>query len=167
MRTPAAFAFARPADEPPSTTATTVAIPTRRRASQPLGEILAGVASAARDAISPRRLSLDEVARWCAEVGGVDPRLEQAALRHALSLVDSDVLVADVVGSLRARLVAAGELLPSLVARGGVTRMLAGLGLDDVDPPDGGLTRPLPPRIARFYWQRLRAFVAWSAACQA
>jgi hypothetical protein len=25
--------------------------------------------------------------------------------------------------------------------------------------------RELPPKVARFYWHRLRAYVAWAAAC--
>jgi hypothetical protein len=105
------------------------------------------------------RIKLDEVARWCAEIGGVDPRLELAALRHAAAIVDLDALVDDLTASLRARLGAAGE------SRGVVPRVLATLGLDDVDPPDDAMLRELAPRIARFYWQRLRAFVAWRAAC--
>jgi len=51
------------------------------------------------------------------------------------------------------------------VARGGVPRVLATLGLDDVEAPEDGLRRLMPPRIGRFYWQRMRAFVAWSASC--
>jgi hypothetical protein len=114
---------------------------------------------------SRARMGLEEVARWCAEVGGVDPRLELAALRHATAVIALDLLAADVVASLRSRLLAAGELLPALVARGGISRVLATLGLDDVDPPAGAFARALAPRIARFYWQRLRAYLAWSAAC--
>src|SRR5688572_18812335 len=48
----------------------------RRRAPVDLGEILATASAAIADATQPRGLSLEEVARWCAEVGGVDPRLE-------------------------------------------------------------------------------------------
>lgn len=131
----------------------------------PLDAIVAAVGRAVADASQPRRMTLEEVARWCVELGGVDPRLELAALRHALGVVAIDALCADVVASLRARLVAAGELLPVLIARGGVPRMLTTLGLDDVEPPPQAITQLLPPRIARFYWQRLRAYVAWSAAC--
>ena len=137
----------------------------RRGAPVDLGEILATAAAALADAVQPRAVTLEEVARWCAEVGGVDPRLELAAIRHALEVVALERLRADVLASLRARLVAAGELLPILVARGGVPRVLATLGLDDVEPPADGLTRLMPPRIGRFYWQRLRAYVAWCASC--
>jgi hypothetical protein len=152
MRQPA-LAYAAPLERP------------RRRAPVDLGEILATASAAIADAAQPRGVALEEVARWCAEMGGVDPRLELAALRHALDVVAIERLRADVLASLRARLIAAGDLLPVLVARGGVPRVLATLGLDDVEPPADGLTRLMPPRIGRFYWQRLRAFVAWSAAC--
>jgi hypothetical protein len=108
---------------------------------------------------------LEDVARWCVEVGGVDPHLERAALLHALALVSVDVVIADVAATLRVRLLAAGPLLPELIARGGVPRLLASLGLDDVDPAPGALRRPMSPRVARFYWQRLRAYVSWSASC--
>jgi hypothetical protein len=160
MRQPAAFAFpARPPDEPR-------ALPLRpRRAHVDLTEIYAAVTAAVAEATRPRGLGLEEVAHWCAEVGGVDPRLELAALRHALEIIALDALRADVMASLRARMAAAGDLLPVLIARGGVPRVLATLGLDDVEPPEGAITVLLPPRIARFYWQRLRAYVAWCAAC--
>lgn len=152
MRQPA-LAYATPLARP------------RDRAPVDLAQILATAAAAIADAAQPRGVSLEEVARWCAEVGGVDPRLELAALRHAHEIVVLETLRAEVLASLRARLLAAGELLPVLVARGGVPRVLATLGLDDVEPPPDGLTRLMPPRIARFYWQRLRAYVAWSASC--
>lgn len=136
-----------------------------RRSPAELSEIIATAAGTVRDAAHPSTLVLEEVARWCVEVGGVDPRLELAALRHAREVIAIDALVDDVIATLRARLIAAGDLFPTLVARGGIPRVLAALGLDDVDPPPHATLRPLPPRIARFYWQRLRAFVAWSAAC--
>lgn len=130
-----------------------------------IGEIVATATVALRRAATDPTLPLEEVARWCAEVGGVDPHLERAALVQALALVSIDALIADLSVTLRTRLLAAGPLLPSLVARGGVPRVLASLGLDDLDPSPGALLRPVPPRIARFYWQRLRAYVSWSAAC--
>jgi hypothetical protein len=130
-----------------------------------LSEIVTTAGALVVEAVRTPIVSLEEVARWCAEVGGVDPRLELAALRHATGVIALDLLAADVVASLRGRLLAAGELLPGLVSRGGIPRVLATLGLDDVDPPAGAILRPLAPRIARFYWQRLRAFTAWSAAC--
>jgi hypothetical protein len=129
-----------------------------------ISEIVAAATAMLRDAAAPKPL-LEDVARWCAEVGGVDPHLERAALLHALALVSVDAVIADVAATLRARLVAAGPLLPDLIARGGVPRVLASLGLDDVDPVPGALRRPLTPRVARFYWQRLRAYVSWSASC--
>ena len=129
-----------------------------------ISEIVATATAMLREAATPRPL-LEDVARWCAEVGGIDPRLELAALRHASEVLDVDALVRDLIASLRGRLVAAGDLVPTLVARGGVPRMLANLALDDVEPPAEAVTRLMPPRIARFYWQRLRAYVAWSAAC--
>lgn len=110
------------------------------------------------------RFPLEDVARWCAEVGGVDPRLERAALLHGLALVSMEAVIADVAASLRARLIAAGPLLPALVACNGVPWVLASLGLDEVDPPPMALSRQMPPRIARFYWRRMRAYVAWSAS---
>jgi hypothetical protein len=73
-------------------------------------------------------------------------------------------LIADLAQSMRARLCAAGALLPHVIASGGLPYLLVLVGLDDVDPPAEAIKRPLPPRIARFYWQRLRAFVAWSAS---
>jgi len=130
-----------------------------------VGEIIAAAVIALREAAQPDTLELEDVARWCAEVGGVDPRIERAALMQALAIVHVEALVADVAATLRARLLAAGPYLPALVARGGVPRVLATLGLDDVDPIPGGLSRAMPPRIARLYWQRLRAYVAWSASC--
>jgi hypothetical protein len=136
----------------------------RPRLQVDLAEIVVTARAVIADAVRAPML-LEDVARWCAEVGGVDPRLELAALRHARSLVALDALGADVLAALRARLCAAGDLLPTLVERGGVPRVLATLGLDDVDPPESAVLRLVPPRIARFYWQRLRAYLAWSAAC--
>jgi hypothetical protein len=136
----------------------------QRRPPVDLAEILATARAVIADALRPPLL-LEDVARWCAEVGGVDPRLELAALRHARSIVALDALGADILASLRGRLLAAGDLLPTLVARGGVPRVLATLGLDDVDPPEHAILKLVPPRIARFYWQRLRAYTAWSASC--
>jgi len=160
MRQHAALAYApRPSTAPHP-------VPLRsRRGRVDLAEITAAVAAAVAEATRPRGISLPEVAHWCAEVGGVDPRLEHAALRHALGVIALDALRADLLAALRARMALAGDLLPVLIARGGVPRVLATLGLDDVEPPDGAITRGMPPRIARFYWQRLRAYVAWSAAC--
>ena len=129
-----------------------------------ISEIVATATTILRDAAAPKPL-LEDVARWCAEVGGVDPHLERAALLHALALVSVDAVIADVAATLRHRLIAAGPLLPDLIRRGGVPRVLASLGLDDVDPVPGALRRPLTPRVARFYWQRLRAYVSWSASC--
>jgi hypothetical protein len=140
--------------------------PRRRRALGELSAIVETATAVVGDAARARSLPFEDVARWCAEVGGVDPRLELAALRHARDIVDRDALVDDVVAALRGRLVHAGELLPTLVARGGVPRVLATLGLDDVEPPADAITRLMPPRIARFYWQRLRAYVAWTASCR-
>jgi hypothetical protein len=135
------------------------------RAPVDLIEVLATAATLVAEAAAARVYPLEDVARWCAEIGGVDPRLEQAALYHARSIVRGDVLIDEVLVSLRARLGVAGELFPVLVARGGVPRVLATLGLDDVDPPDRGLVRALPVKVARFYWQRMRGYVTWSAAC--
>jgi hypothetical protein len=132
---------------------------------QPVAAIIAMATAALREAATARAPSLEDVARWCAEIGGVDPHLERAALHHARRLVDTDVLVADLGATLRARLAAAGPALPALIARGGIPRVLGNLGLDDVDPPAGAMTRAVPPRIARFYWQRLRAYVSWTASC--
>lgn len=139
-------------------------IPPRPRRPLEVGAIVGAVSLLLRDAAQLGGLALDDVAGWCAEIGGVDPRLEHAALRHAQRVIDLDALVADLAAHVRARLTAAGELLPALVARGGVARVLAVLGLDDVDPPPGAMIVAMPPRIARFYWQRLRAYVAWRAA---
>jgi hypothetical protein len=137
----------------------------RRRLVDELAEIIATATQIVGAAARARSLPLDDVARWCAEVGGVDPRLELAALRHAREVIAIDALIDDIVGALRGRLLAAGELLPVMVARGGVPRVLATLGLDDVEPPVDAIGKLMPPRIARFYWQRLRAYVAWSASC--
>lgn len=136
-----------------------------RRGAIEIGALLGTASTLIREAAHRQGLGLEDVAGWCAEVGGVDPRLEFAALRHARRVVATDALIADLIAHVRARLMAAGELLPALVARGGVPRVIAMLGLDDVDPPPDAITAAMPPRIARFYWQRLRAFVAWSAAC--
>jgi hypothetical protein len=133
--------------------------------SPPVTQIVATAEAALREAATAPTPALEEVARWCAEVGGVDPHLERAALVHARALVSVDALVADVTETLRSRLVAAGPMLPDLVARGGVARVLATLGLDDVDPAPEAMSRPVPPRVARLYWQRLRGYVAWSASC--
>src|SRR5687768_7605663 len=103
-------------------------LPPRARAD--LSEIVATASALVIEAVRTPIVSLEEVARWCAEVGGVDPRLELAALRHATGVIALDLLAADVIASLRARLLAAGELLPGLVARGGIPRVLATLGLD-------------------------------------
>ena len=135
-----------------------------RRPPEDISEIVATATTMLRDAVAPKPL-LADVTRWCAEVGGVDPHLERAALLHALVLVSVDAVIADVAATLRARLISAGPALPELIARGGVPRVLASLGLDDVDPVPGALRRPLTPRIARFYWQRLRAYLSWSASC--
>ena len=135
-----------------------------QRPADDVAEIVAAATAALREAAGPKPM-LEDVARWCAEVGGVDPHLERAALLHALALVSVDAVIADVAATLRARLLAAGPLLPELIARGGVPRVLASLGLDDVEPVPGALRRPLSPRVARFYWQRLRAYMSWSASC--
>jgi hypothetical protein len=135
------------------------------RPADEIAEIVATATTALREAASPRTLVLEDIARWCAEVGGVDPHLERAALVHALALISVDAVIADVAATLRARLIAAGPLLPELIARGGIPRVLTSLGLDDVDPQPGALRRELSPRIARFYWQRLRAYLSWSASC--
>jgi hypothetical protein len=136
-----------------------------RRPPSEVGEIVAAVTAALHEAAAIETLEIDDVARWCAAFGGVDPRLERAALLHAFALVSLDVLVADLAATLRARLLAAGPHLTSLIASGGVPLVLASLGLDDVEPPAEAMQRPVPARIARFYWQRLRAFVAWSTSC--
>jgi len=127
-------------------------------------EIVARAIEALREVVTVEPLALDDVARWCAAFGGVDPRLERAALAHALTLVSIDVLVEDLADSLRARLLAAGPLLPALIASGGVPLVLSTLGLDDVEPPPHALARAVPPRVARFYWQRLRAFATWTVS---
>ncbi len=163
MSPPAAYAMPSPAAERgvvarPATHAD-------RRVVAEIGAILAAATAELRAAARDRTLALEDVARWCAEVGGVDPCLERAALAHAFALIDVDALIADITATLRVRLVAAGPLLPSLVGRGGVPRVLTSIGLDDVDPPATALRRQVSPRIARFYWQRLRSFVAWSASC--
>jgi len=137
----------------------------RQRRTDAVADIIETAAAALRDAATPATLELEEIARWCAEVGGVDPRIERAALLQALALIHIDTLIADVLATLRGRLLAAGPYLPALIERGGVPRMLASLGLDDVEPHAGALSREVPPRVARLYWQRLRAYVSWSASC--
>lgn len=129
-----------------------------------ISELIATAAIAIREAAAPDTANLDDVALWCAEFGAVDPRLQVAALRQAFDVVGKDALIADLIASLRVRLLVAGPYLATLSARGDLPRLLVALGLDDAAPPDGALSRHLPPRIARFYWQRLRAFVAWTAA---
>ncbi|HTJ46502.1 MAG TPA: hypothetical protein VL463_30560 [Kofleriaceae bacterium] len=127
-------------------------------------ELIASAAIAIRAAAAPHAASFEDVALWCAEFGAVDPRLQVAALRQAYEVVVREALIADLIASLRARLLVAGPYLAVLSSRGDLPRLLVALGLDDAAPPDGALARALPPRIARFYWQRLRAFVAWTAA---
>jgi hypothetical protein len=130
-----------------------------------IAEIVATATVALRDAATVDvTFPLEDVARWCAEVGGVDPRLERAALLHGLALISMEAVIEDVAASLRARLIAAGPLLPALVACNGVPWVLASLGLDEVEPPPDAVARPVPRRIARFYWRRLRAYFAWSAS---
>ncbi len=155
-----AFAISARSDEPPLQRPR---LEPRRRHDD-VADIVVRATSALRVAAAAA-ITLEDVARFCAEVGGVDPRLERAALLHADALIARDELVLDLADSLRTRLITAGALLPTLIARGGLPRVLASLGLEDVDPPASALARPLQPRIARFYWQRLRAYVAWSAAC--
>ncbi len=140
-------------------------LPEPRVRTEDIAEIVAAATRALHDSSTVDvSFPLEDVARWCAEVGGVDPRLERAALLHGLALVSMEAVIADVAASLRARLIAAGPLLPALVACNGVPWVLASLGLDEVDPPPAALSRPMPPRIARFYWRRMRAYVAWSAS---
>lgn len=130
-----------------------------------IAEIVAGATLALRDRDTvDLTFPLEDVARWCAEAGGVDPRLERAALLHGLALISIEAVIDDVAASLRERLIAAGPLLPALIACNGVPWVLASLGLDEVEPPPDAVARPVPPRIARFYWRRLRAYVAWSAS---
>jgi hypothetical protein len=129
-----------------------------------IAEIVDSATAALREAAADD-LAIDDVARWCAETGGVDPRLERAALVHARRLVRIEALIADVAATLRARLAAAGPLLPELIASGGVPRVLASVGFDDVEPAPHALARHVPPKVARFYWQRLRGFVSWTASC--
>ncbi|HTJ42247.1 MAG TPA: hypothetical protein VL463_09155 [Kofleriaceae bacterium] len=130
-----------------------------------MSQLVAAATMALRDAAAHRDLlAYQDVAKWCAVVGGVDARLERAALTHAIELVDPDILITDLAQAMRARLCAAGPLLPQVIASGGLPYLLVLVGLDDVEPPAGAIRRPLPPRVARFYWQRLRAFVAWSAS---
>jgi len=142
--------------------------PVRARPTRPVAEISEIIASATLALREAARLetepTLEEVARWCAEVGGVDPRLERAALLHAIAMISPDALIEDVAATLRARLIAAGPLLPALIACGGIPWVLASLGLDEAEPPPEALSRRVPPRVARFYWRRLRAYVAWSAS---
>ena len=129
-----------------------------------IADLLATAAIAIRDAAAPDAATLDDVALWCAELGALDPRLQLAALRQAHEVVVRDALIADLIAGLRVRLLLAGPHLVTIAARGDLPRLLVALGLDDVSPPDAALARPLPARIARFYWQRLRAYVAWTAA---
>jgi hypothetical protein len=130
-----------------------------------IAEIVAAATLALRDtATVDLTFPLEDVARWCAEVGGVDPRLERAALLHGLALISMEAVIDDVAASLHDRLIAAGPLLPALVACNGVPWVLASLGLDEVEPPADAVNRPVPRRIARFYWRRLRAYLAWSAS---
>ena len=130
-----------------------------------IAEIVAAATLALRDTSTvDTTFPLEDVARWCAEVGGVDPRLERAALLHGLALISMEAVIDDVVESLRERLVAAGPLLPALIACNGVPWVLASLGLDEVEPPPEAMARPVPRRIARFYWRRMRAYLAWSAS---
>ena len=129
-----------------------------------VSELIATAADAIREAASTDASSLEEVALWCAEFGAVDPRLQLAALRQAQGVIARDALIADLVAGLRVRLMVAGPHLAVIMARGDLPRLLVALGLDDVSPPPEALLRTLPPRVARFYWQRLRAFVAWTAA---
>jgi hypothetical protein len=127
-------------------------------------ELVLSAAIAIRQAAQPHALAFDTITHWCAERGGPDPRLEQAALRHGFAVVDLARVVDDVTDALRARLAAAAPLLGALAAAGELPRLLAAIGHDDVQPPADALVRALPPRIARFYWQRVRAYVAWAAA---
>ena len=129
-----------------------------------ISELIANASDAIRDAASTGAESLEEVALWCAEFGAVDPRLQLAALRQAQGVIEREALVADLVAGLRMRMLVAGPHLAVIMARGDLPRLLVALGLDDVTPPPEAMMRTLPPRIARFYWQRLRAFVAWTAA---
>src|SRR5687767_11286287 len=130
-----------------------------------LAEIVDTATTALREAAMSETPPIEDVARWCAEFGGVDPHLERAALVHARRVVSVEAVVADVAATLRQRLAAAGPFLPALVERGGVARVLASLGLDDVEPGPDAMSRPVPPRVARFYWQRLRGFVSWQVSC--
>ena len=129
-----------------------------------IADLLATAAIAIREASAPAAANLEDVALWCAELGALDPRLQLAALRQAYEIVERDALVADLIAALRVRLLLAGPHLPTIAARGDLPRLLVALGLDDVVPPDTALARRLPARVARFYWQRLRAYVTWSAA---
>jgi hypothetical protein len=129
-----------------------------------ISELLVSAAVAVREAATPRAAAFEDVAMWSAEFGGVDPRLQLAALRQAFAVIDRDVLVTEVIASLRVRMQVAGAHLVTIAARGDLPRLLVALGLDDVPPPEGALRHRLPPRIARFYWQRLRAYVTWIAA---
>ena len=144
---------------PPPTAALAYAAPRPR-----ISELIASASDAIRDAASSDAASLDEVALWCAEFGAVDPRLQLAALRQAQGVIARDALIADLIAGLRVRLLVAAPHLPTIAARGDLPRLLVALGLDDVSPPPEAMVRALPPRVARFYWQRLRAFVAWTAA---
>lgn len=128
------------------------------RISQRLGSAAEAVRAAAT---AP---DLDDVARWCAAFDGGDPRLQLAALREARDVIIVDALVTDVIAALRARLQVAGPHLATIAARGDLPRLLIEVGLDDATPPDHALVRRLPPRLARHYWRRWRAYVAWIAA---
>ena len=127
-------------------------------------ELVLSATIAIRQAAQVHTLSLDTITHWCAERGGPDPRLEQAALRHGFAVVELGRVVDDITDALRARLAAAAPLVSALLASGELPRLLAAIGHDDVMPPPDALLRTLPPRIARFYWQRVRAYVAWAAA---
>jgi len=129
-----------------------------------VSELLVGAAAAVREAAAPDAANLDDIALWCAELGAIDARLQLAALRQAYEVIARDRLIEDLLAALRLRMQIAGPYLATLRERGELPRLLVAVGLDDVSPPDGAVRRPLPPRVARFYWQRLRAFVAWTAA---
>ena len=129
-----------------------------------IADLIATASDAIRDAASSDAARLEEVALWCAEFGAIDPRLQLAALRQAQGVIARDALIADLIAGLRVRLMVAAPHLAVIAARGDLPRLLVALGLDDVTPPPEALVRTLPPRVARFYWQRLRAFVAWTAA---
>ncbi len=129
-----------------------------------ISALLVSAADAVRGAATVRAANLDDIARWCAAFDGGDPRLQHAALRQAIEVIAADALVADLLAALRVRLQVAGAHLATIAARGELPRLLVEIGLDDAAPPEGALARRLPPRIARFYWRRWRAYVAWIAA---